>query len=246
MDGTRFDRLTRTLTTTGSRRRALGGLLSGALGVLSSGAEHTTAKKKKPCPPCKKRKQGKCKKKLPDGTACAGGICQNGNCVAQGAGGGSRQPPPPPAGTCIDGVKNGSETGVDCGGECFRCGLGETCASRDDCQNAHCLNGTCQQCTADSQCPDDAHGACVCDIFRVCRQRDGITANNCGECPPDWHSCSPGNPSATCYLRCGVTEPCAPTANYCTSGTERCGDNGHCLQPRSEEHTSELQSPRNL
>jgi hypothetical protein len=29
--------------------------------------------------------------------------------------------PPPPAPTCTDGVKNGSETGVDCGGPCIAC-----------------------------------------------------------------------------------------------------------------------------
>jgi hypothetical protein len=72
MDGSRFDRLVVALTTTGSRRRALGGLLAGALGVIGSPAEHAPAKKK-PCPPCKKRKAGTCKKKLPDGTACRGG-----------------------------------------------------------------------------------------------------------------------------------------------------------------------------
>ena len=37
---------------------------------------------KKPCPPCKKRKAGKCKKKLPDGAACTGGTCQSGSCVS--------------------------------------------------------------------------------------------------------------------------------------------------------------------
>jgi hypothetical protein len=35
---------------------------------------------KKPCPPCKKRKAGKCKKKMPDGAACPGGTCQSGRC----------------------------------------------------------------------------------------------------------------------------------------------------------------------
>src|SRR5687767_13492606 len=88
MDGPRFDTLTRSLTTTGSRRRALGGLLLGSLGRLGSRADEATAKKK-PCPPCKKRKKGKCKKK-PDRTACNGGTCQGGNCVA------TQSPPPPP------------------------------------------------------------------------------------------------------------------------------------------------------
>ena len=76
-----FDRVVHALTRAVSRRSALGGLLAGALGLSSVQTETATAKLK-PCPPCKKRKQGKCKKKLPDGTACSEGICQSGNCVA--------------------------------------------------------------------------------------------------------------------------------------------------------------------
>ena len=60
MDGSTFDRLTRTVTTAGSRRRALGGVLASTLGLLGAGGEYAAAKKKKPCPPCKKRKKGKC------------------------------------------------------------------------------------------------------------------------------------------------------------------------------------------
>lgn len=37
--------------------------------------------KKKGCPPCKKRKQGKCTGKLPNGAACPGGTCNGGRCV---------------------------------------------------------------------------------------------------------------------------------------------------------------------
>jgi hypothetical protein len=79
MDGFHFDTLTRTLTVAASRRQTLGSLLGGALGLLGSRAEEAAAKKK--CPPCKKRKQGKCKGKKPDGTACSGGSCQSGRCV---------------------------------------------------------------------------------------------------------------------------------------------------------------------
>lgn len=85
MDGSTFDRLARTLTTSRSRRHALGAGLAGALGLIGAGAEHAAGKKKKskPCPPCKKRKKGKCKANLPDGAGCDGGTCQGGSCVAQ-------------------------------------------------------------------------------------------------------------------------------------------------------------------
>ena len=95
MDAPRFDRLTRALTTAGSRRRALGGLLLGSLGLLGSHRDEASAKKKKPCPPCKKRKKGKCKAKLPDGTACSGGTCQGGSCVTASVVPPPAPPPPP-------------------------------------------------------------------------------------------------------------------------------------------------------
>ena len=82
MDGSRFDRLVVSLVTTGSRRRAVASVLVGALGLLSAQPNESAAKKK-PCPPCKKRKAGKCKKTLPDGTACEnGGSCLSGSCRA--------------------------------------------------------------------------------------------------------------------------------------------------------------------
>jgi subtilisin-like proprotein convertase family protein len=54
---------------------ALGGPL--ALRGIAAGE----AKRRKTCGPCKRRKKGKCKPK-PAGTACTGGTCQHGTCVA--------------------------------------------------------------------------------------------------------------------------------------------------------------------
>lgn len=88
MDATHFDAFSRSLTALGSRRSALATALAGGLGTLATGS--TEANKKKNCSPCEKRKKGKCKKKKPDGTVCAGGTCQGGRCVASpgcGAGG---------------------------------------------------------------------------------------------------------------------------------------------------------------
>ncbi len=77
MDDSRFDRLARTLTAAGSRRRALAVALGGVLGPVLSASFPEDAAARKKCPPCKKRtKQGKCKKKKPNGAACPGGTCQ--------------------------------------------------------------------------------------------------------------------------------------------------------------------------
>lgn len=46
--------------------------------------------------------------------------------------------------SCNDGMKNGNETGVDCGGNmCPPCGLQSTCAQNSDCQSGLCTNGIC-------------------------------------------------------------------------------------------------------
>jgi hypothetical protein len=80
MDPDRFAALTRRLPHGLTRRRGLGLLASlGLPGLVAP--ESAAARKKKPCPPCKKRKEGKCKGRKPDGTPCPGGTCQGGQCT---------------------------------------------------------------------------------------------------------------------------------------------------------------------
>ncbi len=45
--------------------------------------------------------------------------------------------------TCSDGVKNGSETDVDCGGSCGKCGLDLQCTGGLDCASGYCNAGKC-------------------------------------------------------------------------------------------------------
>ena len=55
---------------------------------------------------------------------CVTGVC-NGNVCA--------------VATCIDGMKNGSETDIDCGGSCAaNCGSGKQCIVNSDCQSGLC------------------------------------------------------------------------------------------------------------
>src|SRR5687767_1929496 len=103
MDDFRFDSLARSLGTASSRRRALGGLLAGTLGVLGwqdqddAVAHDLKAKCKKKSGEAKKR----CLKKARKHNA------QHAN-----------ETPPPPGPTCSDRIKNGNESDVDCGGSC--------------------------------------------------------------------------------------------------------------------------------
>jgi hypothetical protein len=45
--------------------------------------------------------------------------------------------------TCTDGIANGTETDVDCGGSCNDCALGDGCALPGDCASGACQGGVC-------------------------------------------------------------------------------------------------------
>lgn len=86
-----------------------------------------------------------------------------------------------PSPTCVDGIRNGSEADVDCGGpDCPRCGNGQTCGSRNDCASALCSAGTCAACGYHPDCGNDAKGPCYCSLpvaggSPLCISSDGVT-----------------------------------------------------------------------
>ena len=56
---------------------------------------------------------------------------------------------------CSDGIKNGDETDVDCGGECEGCNLGYLCLDDGDCGEGICINNFCSpalQCKTNADC----------------------------------------------------------------------------------------------
>jgi hypothetical protein len=148
MDADRFDTLTRLASTAGSRRRAVVTAGGGMLALLGLAEPHDALAKKK-CPPCKKRKQRKCKKKRPDGTACAGGTCQSGRCVAA-----------PAAPFC-----QGKADFTDCGNG-MKCS-GGVCAPPPGCFNTGCItNGQC--CSGFCSCIDGPPPDGICDTTGIC------------------------------------------------------------------------------
>jgi hypothetical protein len=87
------------------------------------------------------------------GVHCPSNICTNGQCAPEG--------PPPPPGTCFDQIKNGSETGVDCGGSCStKCADGGGCSVAGDCVSAVCTAGRC----AVPSCTDKVKNAKETDV----------------------------------------------------------------------------------
>ena len=47
--------------------------------------------------------------------------------------------------TCFDGVRNGPESDVDCGGDCPACERGDRCTAPRDCYSGRCAEGFCAE-----------------------------------------------------------------------------------------------------
>lgn len=74
--------------------------------------------------------------------------------------------------TCGDCVKNGAETDVDCGGECFPCRVGKTCTNDAECWSGSCSSGICAAGPTNTRCfsnADCASGKCAVATVPECK-----------------------------------------------------------------------------
>ncbi len=121
--------------------------------------------------------------------------------------------------SCSDGIKNGGETDVDCGGAtaCPRCGNGKTCAAGSDCVSGICQAGVCQPpagfCNSAADCATHPNMTATCvasqcqyacntgfadcngnltDGCEVSLQTDNNNCGNCGHICPGTQSCVNG------------------------------------------------------
>ena len=220
MDNAGFDGLARVLAGNTNRRGMIQGLAGLSLGLLAMTPETSDAKKGG-------KGRGKGKGKVT--------ICHNGQTLTVSTSalkghlkhGDTRGACPTPDGPgtpdapgttpiCTDGIKNGTETDVDCGGgSCPRCATGKTCASRNDCASARCAGGTCQTCTnANTDCGTDTGGGmCACRDHesgqRFCTKINGRffpAGTACSVCQGG-EQCFPINGGANgieCILPCGA------------------------------------------
>ena len=151
-----------------------------------------------------------------------------------------------PAPTCTDGIQNGDETGVDCGGSCSACEPTPTCS--DGIQNGDetgiDCGGSCSACEPAPTCTDgiqngdetgvDCGGSCsACEPASTCS--DGIqngdeTGIDCGG------SCSACEPAPTCTdgiqngdetgVDCGGSCSACEPAPTCTDGIQNGDETG--------------------
>jgi hypothetical protein len=96
--------------------------------------------------------------------------------------------------TCSDGVANGGEADVDCGGPCAPCQIGATCSAPGHCASGACCSGSCRDLQAD--------------------------AGNCGTCGA---ACSLANAASTCAAGSCAIVSCAAGFDDCDgSGANGC------------------------
>jgi len=81
-------------------------------------------------------------------------------------------------------LKNGAETGVDCGGaaSCARCATGQTCATGGDCQSGVCTGGTCQPPSCTDSVKNGSESAVDCGGPSCSRCAAGLGCTSSTDC----------------------------------------------------------------
>ncbi len=76
--------------------------------------------------------------------------------------------------TCGDGIKNGAESDVDCGGPmCVACSIGAACGSGSDCASGACGGAaSCVACNVDADCKD---------VTKACVTNACVDASTCSD-----------------------------------------------------------------
>jgi len=96
----------------------------------------------------------------------------------------------PPLSSCSDGVNDGDETGVDCGGSCALACAGTVCTAGWQCKSSVCGNGVCASASAtctngvwdgDESDVDCGGSVCaLCAIGKHCNSDDDCNSGLCG------------------------------------------------------------------
>ena len=155
------------------------------------------------------------------GGSGAGGAAATGGVAGTGGMGGTGGAAP----ACDDLMRNGTETGVDCGGSCeTKCPLGEGCSATADCAEGVCDGTVCSSCGDGELNGDetdlDCGGSCdKCEEDQMCSvNADCITA----ACDGDTGTCTAGS---HCLLNLGDCVRC-PVINE--SEREKCEEYLQC------------------
>lgn len=154
---------------------------------------------------------------------CGNGQCVNNSCVMP---------------SCNDGLKNGNESDVDCGGSCGVCAQKDTCNSSTDCSTGLCLQGQCRTCSEDNDCATDTFctfGHCVADRVQgdTCTADSQCASGSCADgtccesaCNGTCQACSSAKTGVTDGICAPVLTNTDPDAECTDEGASSCGVNG--------------------
>lgn len=144
---------------------------------------------------------------------------------------------------CSDGLTSDAETGVDCGGGCPPCAMGDPCKSHADCASGSCIDRTCQMPTCSDNVKNaaesdvDCGGPCApCRAGRDCHVDADCVDSVCAAeaaCESEGEDCpTPFCQLATCTDRVKNGDE---TGVDCGSACEKCANGGGCALDRDCE-----------
>ena len=142
--------------------------------------------------------------------------------------------------SCTNGLKDGDETGIDCGGPCNTCAVGQLCSSQSDCSSGSCQDWsaasdgsltTCSSCTngikegleTDIDCGASACPNQLCQLNQICLTAADCASQNCVT-DTNPNKCAEPTPAATCNDQAmGQLETCTDGGGVeCLSIGNRC------------------------
>ena len=142
--------------------------------------------------------------------------------------------------SCHDGILNGDETDVDCGGpDCASCGIGETCSQATDCVDfiIGCRQSVCDE---NQQCAVDFSN-CECETDADCD--DGI-ACTVDDCSPSF-SCNHFDTACECAADADCDDGITCTVDTCSPDLTCSFDDAGCAEPCTEQTAIDLGSHAN-
>jgi hypothetical protein len=127
-----------------------------------------------------------------------------------------------PAPTCSDGIKNGNETDVDCGGgTCPACATGKQCLVAADCVSGNCSGGVCVSLLANGS---------PCTSGAQCSSSFCVTGVCCNSACPGSGICGPNCSTGTCtYTSAGTTCAAASCSGSTLTRASNCDGAGNCV-----------------
>jgi len=120
---------------------------------------------------------------------------------------------PPACDTCTDGIQDGTETDVDCGGSCAACGSYHACHTSSDCVSQICTSGTCvppvPQCSDGLEDGNETAVDCGGGTCPPCQEGEGCNTDS--DCASVFCAHVNGASAGVCALATCAADLCAPS-----------------------------------